>query len=73
MEAGFEQKEEVYMMSFLIAERKLEMGQSKKGLRLGASNLLSHWRETGSWEVQNGKYFKMIGDIKKRFTVIHTF
>lgn len=64
--AGFEQKEQVYMMSFLIAEMELEMGQSRKGLRLGTSNLLSHWRETGSWEVQNGKYFKMIGDIKQK-------
>lgn len=41
-------KERFNMMSVPSRELELGMGRSKKGLRLGASNLLSHWRETGS-------------------------
>lgn len=47
--AGFEQREEVYVVCVCVlqAETEPETGQRGKGLRLGASNLLSHWRKTG--------------------------
>lgn len=62
-----------FIWCLFLEKMELEMGWFRKGLRLGASNLLSHWRETEGWEAQNGKYFKMIGDINKRFPLIPTF